>query len=99
MCPQAIASLLMTAIMLGVKATSLGAIIRTTNRKQELQMLVGELRRAGIVSSSMHLETSIPQELMERVRRATELAPPGMEIVRVLLQVAASRATECPSAH
>ena len=89
----------MTAIMLGVKATSLGAIIRTTNRKQELQMLVGELSRAGIVSSSMHLiETRIPQELMERVRRATEHAPPGMEIVRALLPVAASRATECPRA-
>ena len=47
--------------MLGVKATSLNAIIRTICRKQELGMLVEELKKA---------HTNIPSELVERVRRA-----------------------------
>ena len=50
--------------MLGVKATSLGAIIRTTNRKQELEMLVTELTRAR--------SSNIPPALFERARHATE---------------------------
>ena len=68
-----IVSLIISSIMLGQKCTSLVAIIRTTNRKQELQMLVGELTRAR--SSNIH------QELLARARRATELGEPGTELV------------------
>ncbi len=71
---QVIVSLLLSSIMLGKQGTSLVAIIRTTNRKQELQMLVGELTRAR--------SSSIPQELLARARRATELGEPGTELVR-----------------
>jgi hypothetical protein len=63
---QVIASLLVSAVMLGVKVTSLNAIIRTINRKQELEMLVAELnlkRSRGSI---------IPVELMRRARRASE---------------------------
>ena len=64
--------------MLGVKATSLNAIIRTINRKQELGILIGELKKA---------RSSVPQEaLAERVRRATEHAPAETGIVRFLSQ-------------
>ncbi len=70
---QVIVSLLISSIMLGKKGTSLVAIIRTTNRKQELQMLVGELTRAR--------SSNIPQELLARARRATEKSDPGMELV------------------
>ena len=64
--------------MLGVKATSLNAIIRTINRKQELGILIGELKKAR---SSMP-----PKVLAERVRRATEHAPAETGIVRILSQ-------------
>jgi hypothetical protein len=60
-------SLLLSAVMLGAKATSLNAIIRTINRKQELGIRIGELKKAR---SSMP-----PKVLTERVRRATEHAP------------------------
>jgi hypothetical protein len=66
-CVQVIASLMVSCIMLGVKATSLNAVIRTTNRKQELTMLVGELTR---VRSS-----NIPAELLQRAGSADELSP------------------------
>ncbi len=66
-CDQVIVSLMVSCIMLGVKATSLNAVIRTTNRKQELTMLVGELTR---VRSS-----NIPAELFQRAGRAAELTP------------------------
>ena len=69
-----IVSLLLSSIMLGKQGTSLVAIIRTTNRKQELPMLVGELTRAR--------SSNIPQELLARARRATELGEPGTELVR-----------------
>ena len=75
---QVIASLLVSAVMVGVKVTSLTAIIRTINRKQELKMLVAELtlpRSQG---------TNIPAELMERVRRGTEHGPAEMSVVCVL---------------
>ncbi len=68
-----IVSLLISSIMLGKQGTSLVAIIRTINRKQELQMLVGELSRAR--------SSNIPQELLARARRATELGEPSMELV------------------
>ncbi len=68
-----IVSLLISSIMLGKQGTSLVAIIRMTSRKQELQMLVGELTRAR--------SSNIPQELLARARRATELGEPGMELV------------------
>jgi hypothetical protein len=70
---QVIVSLLLSSIMLGKQSTSLVAIIRTTNRKQELQMLVGELKRAR--------SSNIAEELVARARRATELGEPGMELV------------------
>jgi hypothetical protein len=75
---QVIASLLVSAVMLGVKVTSLNGIIRTINRKQELKMLVAELnlpRSRG---------TSIPVELMRRARRATEHGPAETKMVCVL---------------
>ena len=75
---QVVASLLVSAVMLGVKVTSLNAIIRTINRKQELKMLVAELnlpRSRG---------TSIPVELMRRARRATEHGPAETKMVCVL---------------
>ena len=53
-----IVSVLLSSIMLGKQGTSLVAIIRATNRKQELQMLVGELTRAR--------SSTIPQELLAR---------------------------------
>ena len=68
-----IVSLLISSIMLGKQSTSLVSIIRTTSRKQELQMLVGELTRAR--------SSNIPHELLARARRATELREPGMELV------------------
>jgi hypothetical protein len=71
-----IASLLVSAVMLGVKVTSLTAIIRTINRKQELEMLVAELtlpRSQGI---------DVPAALMQRVRRATEMTE--MNVVCIL---------------
>ena len=60
---QVIVSLLISSIMLGKQGTSLVAIVRTTNRKHELQMLVGELARAR--------GSNTPQELLARARRAT----------------------------
>ncbi len=68
-----IVSLLISSIMLGKQGTSLVAIIRTINRKQELQMLVGEFKRAR--------SSNIPQELLARARRATGLGKPGMKLV------------------
>jgi hypothetical protein len=71
-----IASLLVSAVMLGVKVTSLTAIIRTINRKQELEMLVAELtlpRSQGI---------DVPAALMQRVRSATEMTE--MNVVCIL---------------
>ena len=75
---QVIASLLVSAVMLGVKVTSLTAIIRTINRKQELEMLVAELTLPRSQGSN------IPAELMQRVRRATEHGPAEMSVVCVL---------------
>ena len=59
--------------MLGVKISSLNAIIRLTNRKQEIEMLTKELTRAR--------SSNVPAELIERARRATEIQEPGMETV------------------
>ncbi len=66
--------------MLGVKVTSLNAIIRTINRKQELKMLVAELALRRSRGSN------IPVELMQRARRATEQwnGPGDIETVCVL---------------
>ena len=75
---QVIASLLVSAVMVGVKVTSLTAIIRTINRKQELKMLVAELTLPRSQGSN------IPAELMQRVRRATEHGPAEMSVVCVL---------------
>ena len=75
---QVTASLLVSAVMLGVKVTSLNAIIRTINRKQELKMLVAELttlRSQGI---------NVPAAIMQQVRRATEHGPAEMKMVCVL---------------
>ncbi len=66
-------SLLISSIMLGKQGTSLGSIIRTTIRKQELKMLVGELTRAR--------SSNVPEALLTRARRATELGEPGTELV------------------
>ena len=66
-------SLLLSAVMLGVKATSLNAIIRTICRKQELWMLIEELKKA---------HGNIPSELLERARRATEDVPPIVMVWR-----------------
>jgi hypothetical protein len=66
-------SLLISSIMLGKQGTSLVAIIRTTSRKQELQLLVRELTRA--------CSSNIPHELLTRARRATERGEPGTELV------------------
>ncbi len=73
---QVIASLLVSAVMLGVKVTSLNAIIRSINRKQELKMLVAELTRSQGIN--------VPAELMQQVRRATEHGPAEMKMVCVL---------------
>jgi hypothetical protein len=62
--------------MLGYKSTSLNAIIRTANRKQELQMLVEELTRAR--------GSSIPSGLAVRARRLSELGHSEFEMVCVL---------------
>lgn len=70
---QVIVSLLVSAVMLGVKISSLNAIIRLTNRKQEIEMLTKELTRAR--------SSNIPAELIERARRATEIREPGVETV------------------
>jgi hypothetical protein len=59
---QVIVSLLISAIMLGVKLTSVPAIIRTVSRERELKMLIEELDKG---------QSSIPAALAERVRRAT----------------------------
>jgi hypothetical protein len=77
---QVIASLLVSAVMLGVKVTSLNAIIRTINRKQELKMLVAELNLKRSRGSN------IPVELMQRARRASERwnRPAEIETVCVL---------------
>ena len=75
---QVIASLLVSAVMLGVKATSLIAVIRTINRKQELEMLVAEL---GLSRSR---GSNVPVELMRRARRATEHGRAEMKMVCVL---------------
>ena len=75
---QVIASLVISAVMLGVKATSLNAIIRTIYRKQELKMLVAELTLPRSQGSN------IPAELMQRVRRATQHRPAEMNVVCVL---------------
>jgi hypothetical protein len=53
---QVVVSLLVSAIMLGKNATSLIAIIRTINRQQEIEMLIGELAQSP---------SNIPMELME----------------------------------
>ena len=75
---QVVASLLVSAVMLGVKVTSLNAIIRSINRKQELKMLVAELTL--LRSQSIN----VPAELMQQVRRATEHGPAEMKMVCVL---------------
>jgi hypothetical protein len=75
---QVIASLLVSAVMLGVKVTSLNAIIRTINRNQELKMLVAELNHPRSRSSD------IPVELARRARRASEQGPAEMKMVCVL---------------
>ena len=82
---QVIASLLVSAVMLGVKATSLNAIIRTIYRKQELKMLVAELTLPQSQGSN------IPAELMQRMRRATEDRPAEMNVVCVLHCLASFR--------
>ena len=75
---QVIASLLVSAVMLGVKVTSLNGIIRTISRRQELKMLVAELALPRSRGSN------IPVELMQRARRATEDGPDEMKMVCVL---------------
>ena len=79
-CVQVIGSLLISAAMLGFKVTSLNAVIRTVNRKQELTMLIGELTRA---------HSNIPQELVERVQRATDHGQPGFDSVVLLVSLPA----------
>jgi hypothetical protein len=91
-----IASLLVSAVMLGVKVTSLNAIIRTINRKKELKMLVAELALPRSRGSN------IPVELMQRARRAPELwrGPAEIETVCVLRSGASgahcANAAYCP---
>ena len=79
---QVIASLLVSAVMLGVKVTSLNGIIRTISRRRELKMLVAELALPRSRGSN------IPAELMQRARRAsygaTEDGPDEMKMVCVL---------------
>jgi hypothetical protein len=75
---QVIASLLVSAVMLGVKVTSLNGIIRTISRRRELKMLVAELALLRSRGSN------IPVELMQRARRATEDGPDEMKMVCVL---------------
>ncbi len=75
---QVIVSLMISAAMLGVKVTSLNAIIRTINRKQELKMFVAELTLPRSRGSN------VPPELMQRVRRATEHGPAERTIVCLL---------------
>ena len=83
---QVIASLLVSAVMLGVKVTSLNGIIRTISRRRELKMLVAELALPRSRGSN------IPVELMQRARRATELwnGPGDIETVCVLRSGASS---------
>ena len=87
-----IASLLVSVVMLGVKVTSLNAIIRTINRKQELKMLVAEL------ALSRSRGSNIPVELMQRARCASERwnGPAEIETVCVLRSGASS--THCKTA-
>ena len=75
---QVIASLLVSAVMLGVKVTSLNGIIRTISRRRELKMLVAELALPRSRGSN------IPAELMQRARLATEDGPDEMKMVCVL---------------
>jgi hypothetical protein len=60
---QVIVSLVISAIMLGVKLTKVSAIIRILYRQRELKMLIEELNKD---------HTNIPLALVERVRRASE---------------------------
>jgi hypothetical protein len=83
-----IVSLLISSIMLGKQGTTLVAIIRTTNRKQELEMLVGELSRAR--------SSNIPKELLAHARRATERGEPSMELVcRHVARIREVSITDC----
>jgi hypothetical protein len=58
--------------MLGLKSTSLNAIIRSINRKEELDMFLKELSKS---------QSKISRELVERARRAAEPTPTGIEMV------------------
>ena len=83
-------SLLVSAVMLGWKGTSLSAIIRTANRKQELQMLVEELTRAR--------GSNAPPELVVRVRCATELGHNSEMVCVLRAQQRASNADHATAA-
>jgi hypothetical protein len=76
-CAQVIVSLLVSAVMLGVKATLPNATIRWTNRKQELEILVEELTR---------VRSSVPAALIERARRASEHVGPAEVDVRAVVR-------------
>ncbi len=76
--------------MLGWKGTSLSAIIRTTNRKQELQILVEELTRAR--------GNNAPPELVVRVRCATELGHNSEMVCVLRAQQRASNADHATAA-
>jgi hypothetical protein len=86
------ASLLVSAAMLGVKVTSLNAIIRTINRKQELKMLVAELALPRSRGSS------VPVELMQRARRATEPWNGTAEIETVCVLRSGASGAHCENA-
>jgi hypothetical protein len=58
--------------MLGLKSTSLNAIIRSINRKEELDMLLKELSKS---------QSNVSPELVERAQRAAEPTPTGIEMV------------------
>ena len=89
---QVMASLLVSAAMLGVKVTSLNAIIRTINRKKELKMLVAELALPRSRGSN------IPVELMQRARRATELWSGPAEIETVCVLRSGASGAHCANA-
>ena len=74
---QVIASLLVSAVMLGVKG-HITQCHHPHDRKQELKMLVAQLTLPRSQGSN------IPAELMQRVRRATEHGPADMSVVCVL---------------
>jgi hypothetical protein len=79
-------SLLISTFMVGVKSTSVIALVRTTVRKQEIKMLLAEFEKAF---------TRVPSSVLERARRFTIHPPEGTEEPTELV----SRRARRPQVH